>query len=390
MAKSSKKRKGSTEAARQTKKQIAISRKESRQRRIILICVGVLVAVIVLVLAIGVIQELVLKPSTPVASVNGVKVPMDDYQNLLTYNRYNQYVNISNLQSSLDDLRASPEENEFLISFYEQQLGQLQSSLALLPQSTLDELIGDELIRQKAEADGITVSADEVEQAISEDLRVALSPAPQEPLTATEQLPTATPIPQDQIDELYDTILGNMRLSDRGLRDIVGRTILRGKLQEALANEVPTTGLVVNLQMIQTETEEEALAAKGRIESGEDFAIVAQEVSTDTVSAEDGGNLGWVTPGQLSVRYGENLDSSAFTTDVGTLAVVESNGMYYLILALDRDEDGSLPAEVLSARQNNALNEWLTERQASSDVQIERLLETDQIPSDPFAASIGY
>jgi parvulin-like peptidyl-prolyl isomerase len=389
MAKSSKKRKDSG-PAKETKKQIAFSRKESRQNRIILIGVGVLVAVIVLVLAIGVIQELVLKPSEPVATVNDVKLPTDDYQDLITYNRYNQYVNISNLQNGLDDLRVSPEENEFLISFYEQQLGQLQSSLAFLPQSTLDELIEDELVRQKAEADGLGVSADEVKQTISEDLRLALSPTSQELLTGTEQLPTPTPIPQEQIDEFYNTILDNMHLTDKSFRTIVQRSLLRGKVQELLASEVPTTGLVVNLQLIQTETEDEALTAKEQVDGGTDFAIVAQEVSTDTISAEAGGDLGWVTPGQLSGRYGEDLDASVFSIKVGELAVVESSGMYYVILILDRDENGPVPLEVLAAQQNSALRDWLVERQASPDIQIERLLETDQIPADPFATSIGY
>jgi parvulin-like peptidyl-prolyl isomerase len=387
MAKSSKKRKDSAEATKQTKKQIAFSRKESRQNRIILVSVGILIAVIVLVLAIGVIQELVLKPSRPVATVNGVKLPTSDYQDLLTYNRYNQYVNISNLQNSLDELRGSPEENEFLISFYEQQLGQLQSSLALLPQSTLDELIEDELIRAKAKGEGISVSADEVKQTISEDLRTALSPAPQEPLTGTEEIPTPTPIPQEQIDEFYNTILDNMHLTDKALSSIVQRSLLRGEVQELLASKVPTTGLVVNLQLIQTETEDEALTARERIEGGEDFAIVAQEVSTDTVSAESGGDLGWVTPGQLSGRYGEELDASIFGAETGKLSVVESNGMYYVILVVDRDENGPLPEEVLGAQQYSALSDWLAERQASPDVQIERNLETDQIPSDPFARS---
>jgi hypothetical protein len=390
MAKSSKKRKGSAEETKQTKKQIAFSRKESRQNRIILISVGILAAIIVVVLTVGVIQELVLKPSQPVATVNSVKLPTDDYQDLLTYNRYNQYVNISNLQNSLDDLRASPEGNEFLISFYEQQLGQLQSSLALLPQSTLDELIEDELIRVKAESEGLSVSDDEVKQTISEDLRLALSAAPQEPLTGTEQLPTPTPIPQSQVDELFNTILNNMHLTDRGLRNIVRRSMLRGKVQELLASEVPTTGLVVDLQLIQTETEDEALAAKERIEGGEDFAIVAQEVSTDTISAESGGDLGWVTPGQLSGRYGPELDASVFDLETGKLAVVESNGMYYVVVVLERDENGPLPVEVLGAQQNSALSAWLAERQASPDVEIERHLETDQIPSDPFARSLGY
>lgn len=389
MAKSSSKRKETAQATKQTKKQVAISRKEARQNRIILIGIAILVAVVVLIMAFGLIQELIVKPGTPVAIVNGVKIRSDDYRDFLTYSRYNQYVNISNLQDSLDQLQASPEGNDFLISFYEQQLSQLQSSLALLPESTLDELIDNELVRQKAEAEGLSVSADEVEETISEDLRNAFSPAAQEPLTDTEQLPTPTPVPQERIDEFYNSILDNMHLTDSAFRKIVQRDLLRGKVQDLLASEVPTTGLVIDLQLIQTETEEEAILAKERIEGGEDFAIVAQEVSTDTLTAADGGNLGWVTPSQLSSRYGEDLEAFVLSSEVGKLGLVESNGMYYVILVSDRDENGPLPSEVLNVQQNSALSDWLEEQKASPEVQIERLLEPDQIPSDPFVTAQG-
>jgi parvulin-like peptidyl-prolyl isomerase len=390
MAKSSKKSKETAQATKQTKKQVALGRKEARQNRIILISVAALVAVIVVVLAIGAIQELIVKPGKAVATVNGVKIRQDDYRDLVTYNRYNQYTNIGNLQDSLDQLKASPEENDFLISFYEQQLEQLQSSLALLTQSTLDELIDAELIRQKADAEGLSVSADEVEQTITEDLRRILSPAAQDPLTGTEQLPTPTPVSQERVDEVYDTILGNMLLTDKSFRKIVEGNLLGSKVQDLLASEVPTTGLVINLQLIQTETEEEATDAKERIEGGEDLALVAQEISTDTVTAGDGGNLGWVTPGQLSSRYGEDLEAFAFSTEVGKLGLVESNGMYYVVLVSDRDENGPLPLEVLSLRQNSALSDWLEEQKASPDVQIERLLEPEQIPPDPFVTTQGF
>jgi parvulin-like peptidyl-prolyl isomerase len=390
MAKSSSKRKETAQATKQTKKQVAISRKEARQNRIILISIAILVAVVVLISAIGLIQELIVKPGKPVATVNGVKIRSDDYRDFLTYSRYNQYINIRNLQDSLDQLQASPEENEFLISFYEQQLSQLQSSLALLPESTLDELIDNELVRQKAEAEGLSVSADEVKETISGELRGILSPTAQEPLTDTEQLPTPTPVPQEQVDELYNTILDNMHLTDSSFRKIVQRNLLRDKVQELLASEVPTTGLVVDLQLIQTETEEEATLAKERIEGGEDFAIVAQEVSTDTVTAQDGGNLGWVTPSQLSSRYGEALEAVVLSSEVGKLALVESDGMYYVILVSDRDENGSLPAEVLNVEQNSALSDWLEKQKASPEVQIERLLEPDQIPPDPFVSTQSY
>ncbi len=387
MAKSSGKRKEPVPAAKQTKKQIAIGRKEARQNRIILISVSALIAVVVLVLIIGVIQELILKPNEPVATVNGVQLPVGDYQDLLTYNRYNYYNTMANLQNNLNELNASPEDNQFLISFYEQQLGQLQTSIVALPDTTLDELIDAELVRQKAEEEGLTVTKEEVTQAINDELRLAFETAPQQPITGTEQLPTPTPIPQKQIDDLYQTVLSNMNLSNRSFRAIVERSLISDKVQELLASQVPTTGLVVNVQLIQTETEEDAVAAMERIEGGEDFAIVAQEVSTDTLTAEDGGNVGWVTTGQLSARYGADLEAFVFSVETGKLGTVESDGMFYVVLVSERDENGPLPSEVLTTRQNSALSDWLQERKASPDVQVERLLQPDQIPPDPYSSS---
>jgi hypothetical protein len=319
-----------------------------------------------------------------VAIVNGEEIPVDTYQDLVTYRRYNQYVQISNLQSALDELSASPDENEFLISFYEQQVSQLQSQLSLIPQTAVDELIDDALIEEKAQAEDITVTAPEVQAAIESDLRNALQSPAQEPITGTEELPTPTPVSQEQVDELYDTILGNITISKQSFEEIIRRSLLREKVQELLASQVVTTGLVANPQIIQTETEEEALAAEARIEGGEEFAIVAQEVSTDTVSAEAGGDLGWVTTGQLSARYGEELEDAVFSLPVGQLEVLQSGEMFYVVQVLDRDENGPLPVEVLSQRQSEALNTWLEERKTSPDVEIERLLTPDQIPADPF------
>ena len=390
MAKSSRKRKASTEAERKTKKQIALGRKEARQNRIILILVGSLIAVIVLILAFGALSELVFKPNSPVATVNGQKIPVDDYQNLVNYNRYNYYSNIASLQNGLEQLNTDPEQNSFLISFYEQQLSQVESALALAPQDSLDELIDAELALQKAEQEGIEVTDQEVDQAIDEDFRSALTQQVSEPITSTEQLPTSTPIAQEDVDALYDNVLSAMQLSDEAFRTIVHRSLVLSKVQDLLASEVPTTGLVADVQLIQTEVDLAAIAAKGRIERGEDFAIVAQEVSTDTLTAETGGAVGWVTPEQLTERYGADLSAYVFGLEVGELGMVESDGMYYVVMVLDRDENGPLPADVLAQRQSSALADWLEEQKASPDVKIERLLTPEQIPPDPYTSYLGF
>jgi foldase protein PrsA len=387
MAKSSKKPKDTAPEKQKTKKQIALGRKEARQNRIILISVSVLVLIVVAVLAYGIIQELVIKPGTPVATVDGTDIRLNDYQNFVTFNRYNDYLSISNLQNYLDQLNASPEENSFLISFYQQQLTQIQSALTTVSDDTLDELTDDALVQQKAQDEGITVTGEEVQLAIDDYVRQSAFPAAQETTTSTESLPTPTPIPQSLIDETYNSMLGNMHLTDKAFRTIVQHSLLRGEVQDLLASQVPTTGLIVNVELIETKTQTETLAAEQRIQGGEDFAVVAQEVSTDTLTADNGGNVGWVTTGQLSERYGTALETFVFSQDVGELGVVESNGMFFLVRVLDRNENGPLPEEVLSSRQNSALNDWLTQRKASPDVKIERLLQPDQIPPDPFATA---
>lgn len=386
MAKSSKKK---TTTGKQTKKQAALGRKTARQNRIIWISMAALILVIVAVLAAGIITELVLKPASPVALVNGSKVRVDDYENLLTYRRYNQHSTIRNLQSSLQALDPNDEGKQFLISFYEQQLSQLQTKLNTAPQDVLEEMIEDELIREKAKEAGLTVTAAEVEQTIISDLRQAVSPPPQTTITDTQGIPTPTPVPDEQLKEIYQNALQNMGLTDKAFRKIVERGLWRQKVQELLASQVPTTGLVAHVELIQTDTKDEALAAQERIDNGEDFALVAQEVSTDTVSAADGGDLGWVAKDQLTYRYGQEVDNAAFSADIGTVVLVESGGKFYLVRVVERDENGPLPESVLGQKQASALNDWLSQRLSAPDVKIERLLDLDNIPPDPFATPTG-
>ncbi len=376
------------QAVRQTRKQIALSRKEARQLRIIWLSVGALGLVILFILGFALVSEVLVKPSKPVALVNGTKIPLERYEGLLTYRRYSLHNSIRMLNQELSTLDPNLQENEFLRSLYEQQLQQLESYLGTVPQTVLDELVEDALIQEKAREAGLVVTAQEVTQAINDMInnqaRSSASASPSTSITDTTRLPTPTPLSQADVDKVYQEALVDMKLSDKAFRTIVEHSLLRQKVQEFLASQVMTTGLVVHVQMVQADSREEADSALKRVESGEDFALVAREVSTDTQTAETGGDLGWVAAGQLSSRYGEEVDTAIFSMAAGTARVVESNGRFYLLRVVERNENGPLPAEVVSSRRNSALNDWLTARKASPDVQIERLLQPDQIPADPF------
>ena len=72
----------------------------------------------------------------------------------------------------------------------------------------------------------------------------------------------------------------------------------------ANAEEIPE----FNASHILLETEEDAIAAKERLDAGEDFAAVAQEVSTGP-TGPNGGNLGWFGLGAMVPAFEEQITS---------------------------------------------------------------------------------
>ncbi len=393
-AKSKSTQKAKVEEPRQTKKQISLGRKEAKQKRIVWLAVGALAVLIVAILAAGILSELVIKPAQPVVKVNGTKAAFSEFSELLTYRRYSLHSAIDGIQEALDSIGTSEDQTtEFLLSYYQQQLGQYQAELEMLPQAVADELAEDLLVQEKAQELGLTVTDQEITDYINEDIQVGMAQQAmqaQTSITDTTTLPTPTPLAQADVDQILDNYYAAMGLKADQFARIVGRGLLREKVQEHLAGLVPTTGLVIHVELIKAETEDQATAAQARIEGGEEFAVVAREVSTDTLSAEDGGDLGWLAATQLQTRYGQEVEDAAFGAAVGELVQVEGNGSFYLLRVVERDENGPLPEAVLSPKQSSALSDWLAARKADPEVTIERFLDQIDVPPDPFAGATTF
>lgn len=368
----------------QTKKQIALSRKQARQNRILWISLAVLGLLIVAILGVGLVREVWLKPATTVATVNGAKITLSDYLSTLNYQRYGLHRGMEELQYFLQTLDTSQAGNEALVGLYQGQITQYEEQLASASSTALDQLIEDRLIEEKALELDITVTPDEVDQFVDEQMRYLVAPSSQETITTTESSPTPTPIPQKDLKAAYDSFLEAQKLSDKAFRRIVESGLRRSYVQEALADSVPNTGLVLQVEMIQTASNEEATAARARIESGEEFPAVASEVSTAPGAAEDGGNLGSVAQGQYTVAYGQAWEDAVLAAGIGELVIVESEGSHYLIRVTEREEDGTLPEQVLSRRRSSALVDWLTQKLEDPSTVIVRDLKPELIPPDPF------
>jgi parvulin-like peptidyl-prolyl isomerase len=384
------KRKKKEKTERQTKKQIRLSKKARRQRRMILIGIAVVAFVIVVLLTFGYYQEYIVKPAEPVATVGEVPIRTDIYQKMVRYYRSNLKNQLAMLEDQLARLDPEDESTEFIAQYYQQNIEQLQSQLqdqTLGPQ-VLDDLIDDELIRQEAVERGIEVTSEEVQLEIETQFgyeRNPPTPSPT-PITATLTItptPTATPITQARFQEMYATTLEALNeragFSEADFRDIFKAMLLREKLQEAMGEEVPTIAEQVHARQIQVENEEQAqaimtllnedadeanvlnallvlLAEPGEAkteeevraerdpqvlftqlaESDDSFAFLAQNFSKDTSNKDYGGDLGWFSEGMMVPAF----DEVAFSTPAGEIGgPVETQFGWHVISVQETTEE---------------------------------------------------
>jgi parvulin-like peptidyl-prolyl isomerase len=160
-----------------TRKHLARVEKENRQRKILtygIIGIGI---VIVGLLVFGILNTTVLKDSKPVAKVGDTTITVKQFEDRVRYERYQQVQTFETYASS------------YFASFFQSQLLSMQNSLDSYVQfgsDTLDQMINEAALLQKAKSMGITVSDADVENYIQSQLQYYPSGTP------TAQVPTAT------------------------------------------------------------------------------------------------------------------------------------------------------------------------------------------------------
>lgn len=215
------------------------------------------------------------------------------------------------------------------------------------------------------------------------------TPDPDAPATFTP-VPTIEPSPTPNREEAIATARAGFDLLEQNFleradmsRDDFERLIARPqlariKLGEQLAQDIPTSQEQVRASHILVATRDAALELiDGRLQN-EDFATVAEEVSTDTASAVDGGDLGWFTRGVMTTPFEE----AAFSLPVGEISdPIQTQFGWHIILVTDREEDRPLTLSTLQTVQQNALSRWIDEQMEQASISSSvPLPEDDQAP----------
>jgi parvulin-like peptidyl-prolyl isomerase len=145
-----------------------------------------------------------------------------------------------------------------------------------------------------------------------------------------------------------DTFLSEQNVSEEGLRLFAVQLLIEDAASDALADtaEEPTleeAQAAIDADPLQyTEvcaahilvaTEEEAKAVEERLEAGEDFAVVAAEVSIDTGSGAQGGALPCASP----ATYVPEFAQATMDAEIGVVTVpIESEFGFHVIRVDDR------------------------------------------------------
>ena len=167
-----------SQARELTRKQTAHKRRDDERNRWLLIGLGIVAGILLLIIAVGVIQELVIKPRQPIATVNGANIASNDYSKRVRFAWYQEANNPSSAQQN------DPQ------------------SISL---QVLDQMIDEKLLREQAQQQGITVSPDEINEALERSFgyqRNTPTPSPTPKVSPTPMPsptpggpPTATPLP---------------------------------------------------------------------------------------------------------------------------------------------------------------------------------------------------
>ena len=119
-------------------------------------------------------------------------------------------------------------------------------------------------------------------------------------------------------------------------------------------------------------------AIRKRIEAGESFADVAKEVSEDTGSGAEGGDLGWFARGRMVPEFEE----AAFSLEPGKVSEpIKTQFGYHLIFVEEKDPERPVEETELEQRRQEAFTAWLATQQA--EAAIERNWSVDKVPALP-------
>jgi peptidyl-prolyl cis-trans isomerase D len=235
-------------------------------------------------------------------------------------------------------------------------------------------------------ADAAAAESNEV-AAVDEVAETVEAETPEATVTPTEiaatgtPSATATPYTEELYQETYKTYIADLEsinVSETYLREYIYHYLLNKKMEEKISAEVPVEQEQVWARHILVETEEEAKQVLTRLNDGEDWNVVAADVSIDTSNSANGGDLGWFPRGYMV----EPFEEAAFALNENEISQPVETDFGWHIIQVVGHEVRLLSAEDYTYAQQTYYQNWITEIKAEKNIKINDVWK-DIVPQDP-------
>ncbi|KAF0111490.1 MAG: putative peptidylprolyl isomerase [Chloroflexi bacterium] len=423
-----------------TKKHMARLEKEQRQRKFLLTGVIALLAIVLILVTYGILDNTVLRSGKSVAKVNSTRITVEQFQKRVKYERLSLSQTFLNYRTSQ------------FAAFFQSQLLQVQNKLDDYMQfgsDTLDSMITEAAIAQKAQELGITVSEEEINKEIEQNFGfyangtptpaatveykptstfsptqlaiITITPTPTElptatpePVTATPELtaevtdaavtptdtlvpptstpteaptateiaPTPTEFTREGFNSLYATWVASFstqtNFGDADFRNYVRNILLSRKLYDFVNKDLQAEQDMVWARHILVETEPDAKLVLTKLKEGEDFAALAAKYSTDSSNSANGGDLSWFGKGQMVAEF----ETAAFALKIGEISEpVKTDFGYHIIQALGH-EGRLLTPDELNTLKSSAYQKFIEDAKAAYNIK-KYDIWASIVPSEP-------
>lgn len=313
-------------------------------------------------------------PEGPATTINGVELSAADFQDRVRLTRYLYAYTIRETLSALVSQGTPPQDALRAVQqFYSNEISRLMVA-DLLADSVLDVMEEDELMSQLAAAEGLEISEDDIDSRLAtyagQSATVRGASASEAAEAGSELLPAMLAEAEERAG-----------VGEAAMRNFFRGQALRAVWMEQVNGPYPTEWPVLSVRHILVETEDAASDVMARLDGGEDFAAVAEDVSIDTVSAQNGGAL---TPAVAETYVGPFADAIRDAEVGQLLGPVQSEFGYHIIEVTDRTLQ---PPDEAARRSLNRVRSadfraWLDEQLAAANIQRE-VDWPDMIPNQP-------
>ncbi len=141
-------------------------------------------------------------------------------------------------------------------------------------------------------------------------------------------------------------------------RDLLRATMLTNRMRDAITRDLEAPVAQVRARHILVATRDEAAALLVRLRNGENFAVLATQVSLDTATRATGGDLGWFLQDELLEA---ELARVAFELQPNQIAGPIQTALGYHIVQTLETAVRPVPEEKRAILAQTRFEQWLTD-----------------------------